>query len=43
MILNLEVHMFLSSVQLWLGSQAPLSSTLPEDKQLDFFSLHSQV
>ncbi|XP_034382234.1 ADP-ribosylation factor GTPase-activating protein 3 [Cyclopterus lumpus] len=29
--------------ELWLGSQAPLSPTLPEDKQLDFFSLHSQT
>uniref|UniRef100_A0A8D3DDS9 ADP-ribosylation factor GTPase-activating protein 3 n=1 Tax=Scophthalmus maximus TaxID=52904 RepID=A0A8D3DDS9_SCOMX len=29
--------------ELWLDSQAPLSPTSPEDKQLDFFSLHSQV
>ncbi|XP_035506073.1 ADP-ribosylation factor GTPase-activating protein 3 isoform X2 [Scophthalmus maximus] len=28
--------------ELWLDSQAPLSPTSPEDKQLDFFSLHSQ-
>ncbi|XP_049891668.1 ADP-ribosylation factor GTPase-activating protein 3 isoform X1 [Epinephelus moara] len=27
---------------LWLDSQAPLSPTSPEDKQVDFFSLHSQ-
>lgn len=29
--------------QLWLDSQAPLSPTSPGDKQVDFFSLHSQV
>ncbi|KAF3859259.1 hypothetical protein F7725_021658, partial [Dissostichus mawsoni] len=29
--------------ELWLDSQAPLSPTAPEDKQVDFFSLHSQV
>uniref|UniRef100_A0A8D3DYE0 ADP-ribosylation factor GTPase-activating protein 3 n=1 Tax=Scophthalmus maximus TaxID=52904 RepID=A0A8D3DYE0_SCOMX len=29
--------------ELWLDSQAPLSPTSPEDKQLDFFSLHSQM
>uniref|UniRef100_A0A8C6L0T0 ADP-ribosylation factor GTPase-activating protein 3 n=1 Tax=Nothobranchius furzeri TaxID=105023 RepID=A0A8C6L0T0_NOTFU len=29
--------------ELWLDSQAPLSPTSPEDKQVDFFSLHSQV
>ncbi|XP_068442997.1 ADP-ribosylation factor GTPase-activating protein 3 isoform X2 [Clinocottus analis] len=29
--------------ELWLDSQAPLSPTSPEDKQLDFFSLHSQT
>ncbi|XP_023264000.1 ADP-ribosylation factor GTPase-activating protein 3 isoform X2 [Seriola lalandi dorsalis] len=29
--------------ELWLDSQAPLSPTSPEDKQADFFSLHSQV
>ncbi|XP_071358434.1 ADP-ribosylation factor GTPase-activating protein 3 isoform X2 [Trachinotus anak] len=28
--------------ELWLDSQAPLSPTSPEDKQVDFFSLHSQ-
>ncbi|XP_033989420.1 ADP-ribosylation factor GTPase-activating protein 3 [Trematomus bernacchii] len=28
--------------ELWLDSQAPLSPTAPEDKQVDFFSLHSQ-
>nr|XP_019947988.1 PREDICTED: ADP-ribosylation factor GTPase-activating protein 3 isoform X2 [Paralichthys olivaceus] len=27
--------------ELWLDSQAPLSPTSPEDKQVDFFSLHS--
>lgn len=29
--------------QLWLDSQGPLTPTSPEDKQMDFFSLHSQV
>ncbi|KAM7378334.1 hypothetical protein PAMA_013300 [Pampus argenteus] len=29
--------------ELWLDSQAPLSPTSPEDKQVDFFSLHSQA
>lgn len=29
--------------ELWLDSQAPLSPTTPDDKQLDFFSLHSQT
>uniref|UniRef100_A0A1A8K2N3 ADP-ribosylation factor GTPase-activating protein 3 n=1 Tax=Nothobranchius kuhntae TaxID=321403 RepID=A0A1A8K2N3_NOTKU len=29
--------------ELWLDSQAPLSPTSPEDKQVDFFSLHSQT
>uniref|UniRef100_A0A672GC27 ADP-ribosylation factor GTPase-activating protein 3 n=1 Tax=Salarias fasciatus TaxID=181472 RepID=A0A672GC27_SALFA len=29
--------------ELWLDSQAPLSPTSPVEKQLDFFSLHSQV
>uniref|UniRef100_A0AAQ5XXM3 ADP-ribosylation factor GTPase-activating protein 3 n=1 Tax=Amphiprion ocellaris TaxID=80972 RepID=A0AAQ5XXM3_AMPOC len=29
--------------ELWLDSQAPLSPTSPGDKQVDFFSLHSQV
>lgn len=29
--------------ELWLDSQAPLSPTSPDDKQLDFFSLHSQT
>uniref|UniRef100_A0A3Q2FTC0 ADP-ribosylation factor GTPase activating protein 3 n=1 Tax=Cyprinodon variegatus TaxID=28743 RepID=A0A3Q2FTC0_CYPVA len=29
--------------ELWLDSQGPLSPTSPEDKQVDFFSLHSQV
>ncbi|KAM9334771.1 ADP-ribosylation factor GTPase-activating protein 3 [Symphorus nematophorus] len=29
--------------ELWLDSQAPLSPTSPDDKQVDFFSLHSQV
>uniref|UniRef100_A0A665W3F0 ADP-ribosylation factor GTPase-activating protein 3 n=1 Tax=Echeneis naucrates TaxID=173247 RepID=A0A665W3F0_ECHNA len=29
--------------ELWLDSQAPLSPASPEDKQMDFFSLHSQV
>ncbi|TNN63125.1 ADP-ribosylation factor GTPase-activating protein 3 [Liparis tanakae] len=33
----------LHGTELWLGSQAPLSPTLPDDKQLDFFSLHSQT
>lgn len=28
---------------LWLDSQAPLSPTSPDDKQVDFFSLHSQT
>ncbi|XP_026219521.1 ADP-ribosylation factor GTPase-activating protein 3 [Anabas testudineus] len=28
--------------ELWLDSQAPLSPTSPDDKQVDFFSLHSQ-
>ncbi|XP_029350830.1 ADP-ribosylation factor GTPase-activating protein 3 [Echeneis naucrates] len=28
--------------ELWLDSQAPLSPASPEDKQMDFFSLHSQ-
>ncbi|KAM4523488.1 ADP-ribosylation factor GTPase-activating protein 3 isoform 1-T1 [Fundulus diaphanus] len=28
--------------ELWLDSQGPLSPTSPEDKQVDFFSLHSQ-
>uniref|UniRef100_A0A8C5DXN3 ADP-ribosylation factor GTPase-activating protein 3 n=1 Tax=Gouania willdenowi TaxID=441366 RepID=A0A8C5DXN3_GOUWI len=28
--------------ELWLDSQAPLSPTSPGDKQLDFFTLHSQ-
>ncbi|KAG7460340.1 ADP-ribosylation factor GTPase-activating protein 3 [Solea senegalensis] len=28
--------------ELWLDSQAPLSPTSPEDKHVDFFSLHSQ-
>ncbi|XP_040885944.1 ADP-ribosylation factor GTPase-activating protein 3 isoform X2 [Toxotes jaculatrix] len=28
--------------ELWLDSQAPLSPASPEDKQVDFFSLHSQ-
>ncbi|XP_034529968.1 ADP-ribosylation factor GTPase-activating protein 3-like [Notolabrus celidotus] len=28
--------------ELWLDSQAPLSPTSPGDKQVDFFSLHSQ-
>ncbi|KAK5848920.1 hypothetical protein PBY51_008604 [Eleginops maclovinus] len=28
--------------ELWLDSQAPLSPTSPEDKQVDFFSLHTQ-
>ncbi|XP_029969757.1 ADP-ribosylation factor GTPase-activating protein 3 [Salarias fasciatus] len=28
--------------ELWLDSQAPLSPTSPVEKQLDFFSLHSQ-
>lgn len=31
------------SSQLWLDSQAPLSPTSPGDKQVDFFSLHTQV
>ncbi|XP_037551919.1 ADP-ribosylation factor GTPase-activating protein 3 [Nematolebias whitei] len=29
--------------ELWLDSQAPLSPTSPEDKQVDFFSVHSQA
>ncbi|CAL1568543.1 unnamed protein product [Knipowitschia caucasica] len=29
--------------ELWLDSQAPLSPTSPEDKHLDFFSLHTQT
>ncbi|XP_013859686.1 ADP-ribosylation factor GTPase-activating protein 3 isoform X2 [Austrofundulus limnaeus] len=29
--------------ELWLESQAPLSPTSPGDKQVDFFSLHSQA
>lgn len=29
--------------ELWLDSQAPLSPTSPEDKQIDFFSAHSQA
>uniref|UniRef100_A0A3Q1F738 ADP-ribosylation factor GTPase-activating protein 3 n=1 Tax=Acanthochromis polyacanthus TaxID=80966 RepID=A0A3Q1F738_9TELE len=29
--------------ELWLDSQAPLSPTSPDGKQVDFFSLHSQV
>uniref|UniRef100_A0A8C4IXC8 ADP-ribosylation factor GTPase-activating protein 3 n=1 Tax=Dicentrarchus labrax TaxID=13489 RepID=A0A8C4IXC8_DICLA len=29
--------------ELWLDSQAPLSPTSPDDKQVDFFSLHTQV
>ncbi|XP_026182950.1 ADP-ribosylation factor GTPase-activating protein 3 isoform X2 [Mastacembelus armatus] len=29
--------------ELWLDSQAPLSPTSPDDKQVDFFSLHSQT
>ncbi|XP_028255867.1 ADP-ribosylation factor GTPase-activating protein 3 [Parambassis ranga] len=28
--------------ELWLESQGPLSPTSPEDKQVDFFSMHSQ-
>uniref|UniRef100_A0A8C9YZW8 ADP-ribosylation factor GTPase-activating protein 3 n=1 Tax=Sander lucioperca TaxID=283035 RepID=A0A8C9YZW8_SANLU len=28
--------------ELWLDSQAPLSPTSPDDKQVDFFSLHIQ-
>lgn len=28
--------------ELWLDSQAPLSPTSPEDKQVDFFSQHTQ-
>ncbi|XP_075886216.1 ADP-ribosylation factor GTPase-activating protein 3 isoform X2 [Nelusetta ayraudi] len=28
--------------ELWLDSQGPLTPTSPEDKQVDFFSLHSQ-
>uniref|UniRef100_A0A3P9M890 ADP-ribosylation factor GTPase-activating protein 3 n=1 Tax=Oryzias latipes TaxID=8090 RepID=A0A3P9M890_ORYLA len=28
--------------ELWLDSQAPVSPTSPDDKQVDFFSLHSQ-
>ncbi|PWA26124.1 hypothetical protein CCH79_00015247, partial [Gambusia affinis] len=28
--------------ELWLDSQGPLSPTSPEDKQVDFFSLHTQ-
>ncbi|CAJ1054786.1 ADP-ribosylation factor GTPase-activating protein 3 [Xyrichtys novacula] len=29
--------------ELWLDSQAPLSPTSPGDKQVDFFSLHSEA
>uniref|UniRef100_A0AAX7UAK0 ADP-ribosylation factor GTPase-activating protein 3 n=1 Tax=Astatotilapia calliptera TaxID=8154 RepID=A0AAX7UAK0_ASTCA len=29
--------------ELWLDSQAPLSPTSPGDKQVDFFSLHTQL
>ncbi|XP_061570489.1 ADP-ribosylation factor GTPase-activating protein 3 isoform X1 [Cololabis saira] len=29
--------------ELWLDSQGPLSPTSPDDKQVDFFSLHSQT
>ncbi|KAM8740160.1 ADP-ribosylation factor GTPase-activating protein 3 isoform 1-T1 [Acanthopagrus schlegelii] len=29
--------------ELWLDCQAPLSPTSPDDKQVDFFSLHSQT
>uniref|UniRef100_A0AAX7SN57 ADP-ribosylation factor GTPase-activating protein 3 n=1 Tax=Astatotilapia calliptera TaxID=8154 RepID=A0AAX7SN57_ASTCA len=29
--------------ELWLDSQAPLSPTSPGDKQVDFFSLHTQA
>ncbi|XP_071761708.1 ADP-ribosylation factor GTPase-activating protein 3 [Centroberyx gerrardi] len=29
--------------ELWLDSQAPLSPTSPDNKQVDFFSLHSQA
>ncbi|XP_047431559.1 ADP-ribosylation factor GTPase-activating protein 3 [Mugil cephalus] len=29
--------------ELWLDSQAPLSPTSPDDKQMDFFSMHSQA
>uniref|UniRef100_A0A8C7ZKB1 ADP-ribosylation factor GTPase-activating protein 3 n=1 Tax=Oryzias sinensis TaxID=183150 RepID=A0A8C7ZKB1_9TELE len=29
--------------ELWLDSQAPVSPTSPDDKQVDFFSLHSQT
>ncbi|XP_051248262.1 ADP-ribosylation factor GTPase-activating protein 3 [Dicentrarchus labrax] len=29
--------------ELWLDSQAPLSPTSPDDKQVDFFSLHTQA
>ncbi|XP_078099279.1 ADP-ribosylation factor GTPase-activating protein 3 isoform X1 [Sander vitreus] len=29
--------------ELWLDSQAPLSPTSPDDKQVDFFSLHIQA
>ncbi|KAF6731245.1 ADP-ribosylation factor GTPase-activating protein 3 [Oryzias melastigma] len=29
--------------ELWLDSQAPLSPTSPDDKQVDFFALHSQT
>uniref|UniRef100_A0A8D0D4D7 ADP-ribosylation factor GTPase-activating protein 3 n=1 Tax=Sander lucioperca TaxID=283035 RepID=A0A8D0D4D7_SANLU len=29
--------------ELWLDSQAPLSPTSPDDKQVDFFSLHIQL
>ncbi|XP_008313791.1 ADP-ribosylation factor GTPase-activating protein 3 isoform X1 [Cynoglossus semilaevis] len=29
--------------ELWLDGQAPMSPTSPGDKQVDFFSLHSQV
>lgn len=36
-------HLMTSSPQLWLDGQAPMSPTSPGDKQVDFFSLHSQV
>uniref|UniRef100_A0A672ZP11 ADP-ribosylation factor GTPase-activating protein 3 n=1 Tax=Sphaeramia orbicularis TaxID=375764 RepID=A0A672ZP11_9TELE len=29
--------------ELWLDSQAPLSPTSPDEKQVDFFSLHTQL
>lgn len=32
-----------SRLQLWLDSQGPLSPSTPEPKQVDFFSLHSEV